>query len=527
MSKFTINDLLGGAIFSLSPELFLFFGVFVLSVVYYLTTLKKFSEFDPKQLIRSRIFYSFSLLTLFLYLFFIFCQVFENTTSPYFVFGGAFWVSPNTFFFKFIIGYLAFMVLSTNIASILDFTTTTNNNDESRVHAFETTALILFMLLGMSLCLQSNSLITFYLLLEFQSFCIFILLFLGKRTLGTVHAGVIYFLSVLVSSVLFLTGASYLYWRFGALDLNELWLLLYAAVQTSDYSQIDIFFFLMFISGLFVKVGLFPIHLWVPQVYGFGNIFAVSVLAVISKIFGFSIVLKFLSISELQFDIFFWIEFVALCAIFHGVFSALTQRSFLVLLGYSAIVHIGYMFLACSIDTPDGYVFATFYLLTYLINALPIFLFLLGVYNVDGRTKFSQIEDFSRIKLSNWKDITVFLMFSTFFFSFIGIPPFPGFFGKFFVIKYLILTGHYFSALIMGLFSVISAFYYLKIIRALFFVSELPHSKNTQVDDNSKNKNWEFDIPTSVAICIVLFGILNILFIFVSPYLLPVLCSIF
>lgn len=523
MRKFDLNDFFAAILSSLVIEIFLFFGICVLCVVYYCTTREKFPYLNSLSTYKVKIFSSCFLLLVFLYTFFSFYQIFGISTSFYFIFGVTFQISPATLFFKFTLAYLVFTVTFGYFSAILN---SDMSSEKTQAYMFELVVFLSFMLFGMVLCLQSNNLIIFYLLLEFQSFCIFILLFLGERTLETVRAGIIYFLTVLTSSILFLTGSSYLYWRFGVLDINELWLLLHSVVQMSDYDLIDIFFLLVFISGLFVKVGLFPVHLWVPEVYGSGNIFPVSVLAVISKFFGFAVVLKFLSISSSHFDIFFWVEFVSICAIIHGVFSALTQRLFLTLLGYSAIVHIGYIFLVCSVNTADGYVFAIFYLFTYLFNVLPIFLFLLNVQHIDNTIKFSSIEDFSKIKLGNWGDVTTFLMFSTFFFSFIGIPPFPGFFGKFFVIKYLILTGHYFSALVMGFFSVISAFYYLKIIKSLFFDSDL-HTESTQNNNNFENKNWKFSVPPVIAACIILFGILNILFVFISPYLLLLLSSIF
>src|SRR5690606_30175351 len=213
----------------------------------------------------------------------------------------------------------------------------------------------------MSVCLSANNFIIFYLALELQSFCFFILLFLGPSSLQTTKAGIIYFLSVLTSSIFFLVGVLYLYWVFGSLQLNELSVLIYTSVQTSEISIINtVFLFFMFL-GLFVKVGLVPVHLWVPNVYAFGKLFPVSLIATVSKLFGFAIILRLLITCSPNLDLFILFEFIALCSIFQGVFGALTQKSIFSLLGYSAIAHMGYTFLVLCINTEDAYVYAIFY----------------------------------------------------------------------------------------------------------------------------------------------------------------------
>jgi NADH-quinone oxidoreductase subunit N len=107
------------------------------------------------------------------------------------------------------------------------------------------------------------------------------------------------------------------------------------------------------------------------------------------------------------------------------------------------------------------------------------------------------------------------LFFSTFFFSFIGIPPFSGFFAKFYIIVTLFHSGYLFAAVIMGFFSVVSAFYYLKIIKSMFFESK---------DFSSIEKSY-WVIPTSVGLVVILFGLFNLFFVFFSPYFLGLIFS--
>jgi len=515
VSKIDFGNFLGYAkdiFFAFAPEFNLVFNLMIIgtSYIYFKSLNKKPNNFNKY---KSQVFYSSSVLVLIFYIFFSFWQFIENGSDSFFICNSIFSFTPYVFFMKAVFGYIVFLIIQVYFSSK---TSIAKDLENSKIFSFELIIVFLLMILGMVVCIQANNFITFYIALELQSFSIFILLFLGSNdNLIVVRTSIAYFLIVLVSSVLFLVGIAYFYWRFGTVEMNELWVLLYTFQSSLDFTFFDIFFAIIVSLSLFVKVGLFPAHLWVPLIYGFGNIFVTSLLATISKIFGFSILLKFLSILVIQHDLFFWLEFASLCAIVHGVFVALSQNLFKVLLGYSAIVHMGYVFLVISTNTPDGYAYAIFYVFVYIINILPVFLFLLGVKNrVDNSATFSKISDFSKIKLQTWKDICIFIMFSTFFFSFIGIPPFPGFFAKFFIIKYLIATGHYFSAFIMGLFSVVSAFYYLKIIKALFFSSERFLNK-------SKVDNYNYwTVSDLVSICIIFFGIFNILFVFFVPYIL-------
>ena len=147
------------------------------------------------------------------------------------------------------------------------------------------------------------------------------------------------------------------------------------------------------------------------------------------------------------------------------------------------------------------------------------------------------VENFQNVKLDGLKKVVVFLFFSTFFFSFIGIPPFSGFFAKFFIIKYLIFTGHYFSAFFVGFFSIISAFYYLKIVKSIFFNNNFGKINDSRggdkgtvisnIDTGKTTYTQYFDITNFTVGLIIFFGLINILFVFISPYLVGVISLFF
>lgn len=522
---------------SIIPEVILLVGFSCICLFYVL--FKFYSKIEDTNSINFQnwFFNSFLLVTLFFYSFFSFFQVLLNDEDTFFIFHGSVWIEPSILLMRSVFAYLVFIIV---YVYLFKGVYKQRGNNSGSPHSFELSVLILLIIFGMSVCLSANNFIIFYLALELQSFCFFILLFLGPSSFQSTKAGIIYFLSVLTSSIFFLVGVLYLYWTFGSLQLNELSILIYTSVQTSEISVINtVFLFFMFL-GLFVKVGLVPVHLWVPNVYAFGKLFPVSLIATVSKLFGFAIILRLLITCSYNPDLFILLEFIALCSIFQGVFGALTQKSIFSLLGYSAIAHMGYTFLVLCINTEDAYVYAIFYVIVYIFNILPIFIFFFGVrqvIDVEGvkifvPNKLTSISDFQNINLNGWKKVTAFLFFSTFFFSFIGIPPFSGFFAKFLIIKYLILTGHYFSAFVMGFLSVISAFYYLKVVKSIFFSNNLG-----KVNDSRKISNFSkgsrkrisvyFDITTFSAILIIFFGIINILFIFISPYLFGVISLFF
>jgi NADH-quinone oxidoreductase subunit N len=512
--------------FVFAPELVILGGISVICFVY---TLNRFSEFRVH--VFDKVFYSFALFILFLYTFISCYQILfiDDISIQGFEFNSMFWIDEWVFLVKVIFGYLAFCVTYSHITTRYEAPSLISN-----LRIFESVVLVQFAVFGMSICLSANNLVILYLALELQSFCIFILLFLDANTSRMIYASITYFLSVLVSSIFLLTGISYVYWRFGSLDLSDIWLSAYSISEyRTGFDSIDTIGVSILILGLFVKVGLFPMHLWVPEVYTFGGIFPVSLIATISKLFGFVVLMHLFLSFSFHITLLTFFSFVAVCAIIHGTISALTQTSRLSLLGYSAVAHVGYMFLVVSSGTPDAYGYAFFYLVIYLFNLVPVFIFLMTVYRVDSdglKRRLTNVSDFASVRFRDWPEIGNFLLFSTFFFSLIGIPPFSGFFSKFYVIFYLFYSNHFFLAFIMGLFSVISAFYYLKIIKSMFFEPrDLTHYEGVMDSDvasrDSLHSHWI--VPTSTKIFILIFGLVNLCFIFLFLSVLNLSLSIF
>lgn len=503
---------IGDLLFLFGPECVLLFGFILMFILHIVSTIAFKFDFKINQ-----IFVILVLFILFLYTYLGVLQIWFFKAFTYnFVFNSFFQFETHIFWMKAMLGYLTFCIVSACLMKEVD-----SNHRRMDLKMFEFSSLVLLMLFGMSVCLIANNLIIFYLALELQSFCIFILLFLNARAPSEIYASIAYFISVLVSSIFFLVGVVYLYDKFGSLNLNELWISVYTMTQYEDsFTNFDIAIMFVFVLGLFVKVGLFPVHMWVPQVYGFGNLIPVSIIATISKLFGFGILIHILFVFSTQFILFKIIIFVSICAIIQGVLSALTQSSLFLLLGYSAIAHIGYIFLIVGMNTTEAYAYGLFYLIIYLFNLIPVFLFCLTIYSSSGdlNKKFYLISDFHNIRFKNTSDVVYFLIFSTFFFSFVGIPPFSGFFAKFYIIVYLFYANSFFLAFIVGFFSVVSAFYYLKIVQSIFFDSEI------------KNNDESMDywvLPTSTKFFILVFGFFNICFVFIHPFLLNILITLF
>jgi NADH-quinone oxidoreductase subunit N len=390
---------------------------------------------------------------------------------------------------------------------------------------FEFIILALLMLLGMSVCLSADNLLVSYLGLELQSFCVIILLFIEAETYAEVHAGIVYFLSVLMSSVFLLFGISYLYYRFGSVTLSDLGLNIHAFELYSfgfHYADLTISFFLLI--GLFVKVGLFPAHLWIPEVYTHGKIFPVSFIATISKLFGFVILMHFVGIFAMQAELFTFISCVSICALPNGAMAALTQTRILSLLGYSAIAHIGYICFVLSLNTFDAFAYAFIYLVIYLFNMIPVFLFLMtarrgGSWTPPGSDRFTYISDFTNVRCRNLEEAVTMSFMSTFFFSLAGLPPFSGFFAKYYLIALLLHVHSPAGAVFVLCLSVISAFYHLKIIKAML-------SDSPKIHEVEPSRGFWY-VPMNTKIVILIFGVLNICAIFSVPSLMGLVYSIF
>ena len=331
---------------------------------------------------------------------------------------------------------------------------------EMKINIFEYPLLLLFSVLGMFFMISSNDLMSFYLGLELQSLALYILASLDRDNLKSNESGIKYFVLSALSSGLLLYGCSLLYGFTGSTNFDEI------NFKMEIENTGAIFAMVFILTGLAFKVSAVPFHMWTPDVYEGSPSSVTSFFAVVPKVAGIAILIRFLQIPFKQL-IDQWkniLVFMALASMILGAVAAIGQTNIKRLIAYSSIGHIGYALAGISTGTVTGYSSSIAYMAIYVIMNLGIFgcIFLMkkeGKYCED-------IKDLAGISKENPLLAISFLIIM---FSLAGIPPLAGFFAKFYVFMSVIESGMYTLAIVGLLSTVISAFYYLRIIKIIYF----------------------------------------------------------
>lgn len=399
---------------------------------------------------------------------------------------------------------------------------------------FESFLLVMCMLLGMSLCLGTNNLITFYVCLELQSFCLILLLFFGMTKVDY-NIRVNYFFVILFSSIILLVSFVLLYLMFGTLVISELFELVRMECDFRSYPFfLGTFAILLFLTSLLVKVGLFPMHVWIPDIYEISSEFFLSLISTVSKIFGFMIIYQFVEGLSIQPDVVIIVYIYSVLSIGYGTLGALFEIRFRRLLGFSAIAHIGYAFLVISsLNSMDAYQYGFFYVIVYILSVFPILCFLMSAkednsrgekpgkrpsFKTGGRV-IETVHDLRYVLMVTRSYIgvvgghivvVIYLLFSTVFFGLAGIPPFAGFLSKFFMLSFFLASEDYVSAVLVGFFSIVGVFYYLRVIKYMFFL-------NNTFKLDSYDLTGLIVIDSYTKFILLFFGVVNILSIFLVP----------
>ena len=366
------------------------------------------------------------------------------------LFSNSFISNSFTNFFKILIllGTLFVMLITQNFIK------------EMKLNCFEYPLLLLFSILGMFFMISSNDLMSFYLGLELQSLALYILASIDRDNSKSNEAGIKYFVLSALSSGLLLYGCSLLYGFTGSTNFEEINLKM-------DFENTGAVFAMVFILvGLAFKVSAVPFHMWTPDVYQGSPSSVTSFFAVVPKVAGIAIFIRFVQIPFEQL-IDQWkniLVFMALASMILGAVAAIGQTNIKRLIAYSSIGHIGYALAGISTGTVTGYSSSVTYISIYVIMNLGVFgcIFLM---KKDGKY-CEDINDLAGISKQNPLLAISFLIIM---FSLAGIPPLAGFFAKFYVFMSVIESGMYTLAIVGLLSTVISAFYYLRIIKIIYF----------------------------------------------------------
>ncbi len=333
------------------------------------------------------------------------------------------------------------------------------SREENLVKQGEFYMLVLFTLLGMYFMISSGHFLMFFIGLELASVPMTALVAFDKRRMESAEAGAKFILLALFSSALLLYGISLIYGATGTLYFDEIGALL-------DGSLLSIFGLVLFITGMGFKISLVPFHLWTADTYEGAPTVVTGFLSVISKGSAAFVLLTVLMKAFAQSDLFYsWntgMYWIIVASITVANLFAIRQNNLKRFMAFSAISQAGYLVLAIMDGTAQGMTSLVFYLLVYMVSNLGAFAVMTSVEENSGKINIS---DYDGLYQSNPK--LAFLM-TLCLFSLAGIPPFAGFFSKFFVFMAAFNAGYPLLVFIALANTVISLYYYLLIVKAMY-----------------------------------------------------------
>ena len=330
--------------------------------------------------------------------------------------------------------------------------------------AFEYPILILFSTLGMSFMVSANDLITLYLAIELQSLPLYVMASFKKDNIESGEAGIKYFVLGALSSSLFLFGASLVYGFTGSVEFLEI----SKSIVSSDINTGIIVGIVFILSGLIFKISAVPFHMWTPDVYEGSATPVTAFFATAPKMAAMSMLVNILY-GPFSGAFESWqqiIIFVSIASMSLGSFVAIKQTNIKRLLAYSSIAHMGFALIGLASPLSSlGVQALLIYMLIYLVTNLGVFACIISLETTEGKT-VSKISDLSG--LSRSYPLISFSM-AMLMFSFAGIPPLAGFFGKYLIFRSAIENGLIELAIFGLVVSVIGAYYYIKVIKIMYF----------------------------------------------------------
>ena len=350
---------------------------------------------------------------------------------------------------------------------------------------YEYILFILFAILGSFVLISSDNFLTAFIGLELQSLSLYLMAAFNTKNLNSNEAGIKYFSLGALSSGFLLFGISMIYFDTASFTFQNL----------DNFSTISEVGLALVLIALFFKVSAAPFHIWTPDVYEgsptISTLFFATLPKFASLIFLFRIYHE-LNIPKID-SLHYIFQIVCAISLLVGVYGAITQKIIKRLLAFSSINHIGFMLLAIMSYQymSEGTIF--FYLIIYLITTFGVFSVILNLRTSEG--EITLLTGLNGLKASSRSKAISMLVFL---FSLAGIPPFAGFFAKFFILSASINEGFYILSVIAVISSVIAAFYYLSVIKNMFF----NESETELLLDNNRLSSFIF---ISSAIIITLF----------------------
>ena len=356
--------------------------------------------------------------------------------------------------------FMKILVLAATAFTIL---IASNYLRDTKMDRYEFPVIILFAVLGMMLMISAGDLIALYLGLEMQSLSLYVIAAIRRDSVRSSEAGLKYFVLGALSSGMLLYGASLIYGFTGAINFTKI----AAAVQVGGADNLGLIFGLVFLlSGIAFKISAVPFHMWTPDVYQGAPTPVTAFFAGAPKVAAMAILIRitlhaFPAITTQWQQI---IVFISIASMLLGSFAAIGQTNIKRLMAYSSIANMGFALVGLAAASHSGTRAVLIYLAIYVVMTLGTFACILAMRRQDG-----MVEDINELAGLAKNDLTLAFLLAMLLFSLAGIPPLAGFFAKFYVFLAAIEAELYTLAIIGVLASVVGSYYYVYIIKLMFF----------------------------------------------------------
>jgi NADH-quinone oxidoreductase subunit N len=359
-------------------------------------------------------------------------------------------------------GFSRFMKLLILFGAAIGLVLAIDFNERAGLARFEYPVLLLFATLGMLVMVSANDLMSLYVGLELTSLALYVIAAFDRDNPRSAEAGLKYFVLGALASGLLLYGASLVYGFAGTTNFDRL-----ADALAAQDAGIGVVVGLVFVlAGLVFKVSAVPFHMWTPDVYEGAPTPVTAFFAAAPKVAAVALLMRVLAVPfgdmAAQWQQVIWLASAG--SMILGALAALTQRNIKRLMAYSSIGHVGYALMGVAVATEAGFRGVLVYMAIYLVMNLGAFAVIVAMRR-QGRA-VEQVEDLAGLGRS---DPAMALWMAVFMFSMAGIPPLAGFFGKLYVFLPAVQSGFWVLALIGVTTSVIGSYYYLRIVKVMYF----------------------------------------------------------
>ena len=400
------------------------------------------------------------------------------------------------------IDYLSnFVKILIIISTIFVLLTSSQYLKSIKIFKVEYPILILSSILRMMVMVSSNDLIVFYIGLELQSLALYVLASFNRDNILSSESGLKYFVLSALSSGLLLYGCSLVYGFSSSTNFSQIGINYDQSIQGITFGMVFI------LVGLAFKISAVPFHMWAPDVYQGSPTSVTLFFAILPKIAALTVFIRFLYSPFLEL-IDQWqsiIIFLSIASMLFGAVAAIGQKNLKRLAAYSSISHMGYALAGLTTGTNQGIQSSILYISIYLVMNLALFSCILMLKK--NNKYYESIEDLSG--LSRNHPLLAFSLLVVLF-SLAGIPPLAGFFAKFYVFAAVIEQSMFFLAIVGLMSTVVAAFYYLRIIKTIYF------DKEVEKFDTDHNLGLKISLTITTILILIYFIYPNSLIDFVS-----------